>query len=79
MQVFKGEVVSDSMEKTCVVLVSRRFKHPRWKKYITRSKKYLVHDEENDCRVGDYVSIASTRPLSKRKHFVIQNVITRAK
>ena len=79
MQVFKGEVVSAAMEKTCVVLVSRKFRHPRWKKFIKRSKKYLVHDENNDCRVGDFVSIESTRPLSKRKHFKIQNVITRAK
>jgi small subunit ribosomal protein S17 len=70
----QGVVVSDKMDKTVVVNVERRFKHPLYKKFIRRTKKYLAHDEENRCKVGDVVSIRESRPLSKRKAWeVIRN------
>jgi small subunit ribosomal protein S17 len=67
----KGIVVSDAMNKTIVVLVNRYVKHPKYKKYIKRSKKYKVHDEENKYKKGDKVLIQETRPLSKDKHFIV--------
>lgn len=69
-----GEVVSNKMDKTVVVLVSRRFAHPVYKKYVTRSKKYYAHDEQNVCQVGDQVIIAATRPLSRLKHWRVLEV-----
>ena len=73
-RVMQGVVVSDKMDKTVVVNVERRFKHPLYKKFIRRTKKYLAHDEENRCKVGDVVSIRESRPLSKRKAWeVIRN------
>ena len=73
-RVMQGVVVSDKMDKTVVVNVERRFKHPLYKKFIRRTKKYLAHDEENRCKVGDVVSIRESRPLSKRKTWeVIRN------
>ena len=66
-RVMLGTVVSDKAEKTVTVLVNRRFKHPLYKKYIVRSKKFLAHDEDNACKVGDRVRIRECRPLSKRK------------
>ena len=66
-RVMLGTVVGDKAEKTVTVLVNRRFKHPLYKKYIVRSKKFLAHDEENSCKVGDRVRIRECRPLSKRK------------
>ena len=73
-RVMQGVVVSDKMDKTVVVNVERRFKHPLYKKFIRRTRKYLAHDEENRCKVGDVVSIRESRPLSKRKAWeVIRN------
>ncbi len=69
----KGVVVSDKMDKTVVVLVSRYVKHPKYKKYIKRDKKFKAHDEENKYHVGDRVAIEETRPLSKDKHFRVVN------
>ena len=66
-RVLQGIVVSDGMDKSVVVRVERRIKHPLYKKYIRRSKKYMAHDEDNNVKVGDRVSIRETRPLSKRK------------
>jgi small subunit ribosomal protein S17 len=60
-------VVSDKADKTITVRVDRRVKEPLYKKYITRSKKYAAHDEDNRCKVGDTVRIRECRPLSKRK------------
>ena len=62
-----GTVVSDKRDKTVTVLVERRVMHPVYKKFITRSKKYSAHDEENRCKIGDRVRIQETRPLSKTK------------
>jgi len=66
-----GVVVSDKMDKTIVVLVSRYIKVPKYNKYITRDKKFKAHDPENKCKVGDRVTIRETRPISKDKHFII--------
>jgi len=67
----QGVVVSDKMDKTIVVKVERRYQHPIYKKYIRRSKKYHAHDENNQCKVGDTVSIRECRPLSKLKRWEV--------
>ena len=64
-----GIVVSDNMDKSIVVKVERKVKHPIYKKTIKRSKKFVTHDENNECKIGDLVEIAECRPLSKRKRF----------
>ena len=70
-RVMQGIVVSDKMEKTIVVSVERKFKHPLYKKYIRRSKKYHAHDEDNSCKTGDLVTIRECRPLSKQKRWEV--------
>jgi small subunit ribosomal protein S17 len=70
-RVLQGVVVSDACDKTVIVRVERRVIHPVDKKFITRSKKYAAHDEDNRCRVGDSVSIEESRPISKRKCWVV--------
>ena len=62
-----GVVVSNSMDKSILVLVETKYKHPLYKKTIKRSKKFIVHDENNECQIGDRVEITECRPLSKRK------------
>ncbi len=74
-----GVVVSNAMDKTISVRVERRVKHPIYGKYLTRSKKYLAHDEKNECKVGDKVRIMETRPLSRRKCWRLVEIIERAK
>ncbi|MFC1618453.1 30S ribosomal protein S17 [Candidatus Neomarinimicrobiota bacterium] len=69
-----GEVVKNRMDKTAVVLVTRRFAHPMYKKYVTRTKKYYAHDENNLCNVGDLVIIEATRPLSRLKRWRVFEV-----
>jgi small subunit ribosomal protein S17 len=71
-------ITSDAMDKTVTVRVDRRFMHPVYKKFITRSKKYAAHDEENAYKVGDVVRIEETRPISKRKSWKVIAVVTRA-
>ena len=70
-KILDGVVVSDKMQKTVVVEVKRYEKHPKYKKYITTSKRYKAHDENNQFKVGDKVSIRETRPLSKDKSFEV--------
>jgi small subunit ribosomal protein S17 len=70
-----GRVVSNKMDKTVSVLVERLVKHPVYGKYIKRSTKFLVHDENIQCQEGDVVSITSCRPISKRKTFKLVDVI----
>lgn len=72
----EGVVVSNRMQKSVVVLVERQFQHPLYKKTIRRSKTYMAHDEQNECRVGDRVAITKTRPLSKNKRWRILSVIS---
>lgn len=70
-----GTVVSSAMDKTVVVRVDRLIRHPTYHKVIKRSKKFMAHDEDNRCKVGDIVRIMETRPLSKRKRWrVIETV-----
>jgi small subunit ribosomal protein S17 len=77
--VVEGRVVSDKMHKSCVVLVERRVKHPLYKKYIRRSSKVHVHDENNECNEGDVISIVPCRPMSKTKSWRLHTVVTRAR
>lgn len=74
-----GLVVSDKMQKSIVVRVTRRVRHPLYKKYFYKSKKYLVHDENDECNVGDTVRIIETRPLSARKRWRLDAIVERAK
>ncbi len=73
-----GRVVSDKMDKSIVVLMERQVKHPMYGKFIKRSKKYHVHDENNECREGDTVMFKECRPLSKTKHWTLIKVVERA-
>jgi small subunit ribosomal protein S17 len=70
-RVLQGSVVSDSNDKTIVVLVERRFTHPVMKKTVRRSKKYQAHDEANTYKVGDQVFIEESKPISKNKRWVV--------
>ena len=70
-RVMQGVVVSDKMDKTVTVKVERRIKHPLYKKFINRSKKYAAHDENNTCKIGDTVSIRECKPISKRKKWEV--------
>jgi small subunit ribosomal protein S17 len=70
-RILEGVVTSDSRDKTVTVLVTRRVMHPRYKKYLNVSKKYHAHDENNQCVIGDHVSICENRPISKTKCWVV--------
>jgi small subunit ribosomal protein S17 len=70
-RILQGVVVSDACNKTVIVRVERRVMHPIYKKFVTTSKKYAAHDADNRHRVGDTVRIEESRPISKRKHWVV--------
>ncbi len=70
-----GEVVSDKMNKTVVVAIENRSPHPKYGKIVVRTKKYKAHDEENQCKIGDRVRIIETRPLSKTKRWMVEEII----
>lgn len=74
-----GVVVSDKMDKTCVVAVTSNVKHPLYKKVVKVTKKFKAHDENNDCHIGDTVEIMETRPISKTTHFRLLRIVERAK
>lgn len=74
-----GVVVSDKMDKTVVVAVKDRVRHPLYKKIVNRTVKFKAHDEKNKCGVGDRVQIMETRPLSKDKRFRVAKIIEKAK
>lgn len=74
-----GVVTSNKMEKSIVVSETRRVKHPLYGKFVLKSKKYVAHDETNDCNIGDTVKIMETRPLSKSKCWRLVEIIERAK
>ena len=78
-KVREGVVVSDKMDKTVVVAIKDKAKHPLDKKTINKTKKLKVHDENNECGIGDTVRIVETRPLSKDKHFRLSRIIEKAK
>jgi small subunit ribosomal protein S17 len=74
-----GVVVSNKMDKSIVVAVKRKVKHPIYGKFINRTKKLMAHDEENSCNIGDTVRISETRPLSKNKAWRLVEIIERVK
>ena len=78
-KVREGLVVSDKMDKTAVVEVIDRVRHPRYNKFVLRSKKLYAHDETNDVKVGDRVRVMETRPLSKNKRWRVTDVLERAR
>ncbi|MBB3063081.1 MULTISPECIES: 30S ribosomal protein S17 [Microbulbifer] len=73
-----GKVVSDKMDKTITVLIERRVKHPIYGKIVSKSTKLKAHDENNDCSIGDVVTIEESRPLSKSKSWALQKIVERA-
>jgi len=73
-----GVVVRDKMDKTVVVEVTRKVMHPVYKEYVRRRKRFMAHDEENSPRVGDWVMIVETRPLSRHKNWRVRKVIKEA-
>ena len=74
-----GKVASDKMDKSIVVSVERKVKHPKYGKFVKKTTKFVAHDENNDCHEGDTVKIMETRPLSKSKNWRLVEVIERAK
>jgi small subunit ribosomal protein S17 len=74
----KGVVISDKMDKTVVVEVTRLRRHRLYKKVIRQRRKFMAHDEENACRVGDRVRIIESRPLSRHKHWVVETILEQA-
>ncbi len=78
-KVFSGIVVSTKMNKTIVVNVERKYLHPLYKKQVISHKKYHVHDEKQEAKVGDFVRIIETRPISKTKFYRLQKIVTKAK
>ncbi|MBI3769379.1 MAG: 30S ribosomal protein S17 [Deltaproteobacteria bacterium] len=73
-----GIVVSNRMDKTAVVTVDRRVQHAKYKKFLTRRERYKVHDERNQCEIGDRVLIAECRPLSRDKRWRLSQVLDKA-
>jgi small subunit ribosomal protein S17 len=73
-QTFSGTVVKTAMKDTTTVAITRYVKHPKYKKYQTRTKKFLVHDPENTAQVGDLVTIEACRPISKLKRFALKSI-----
>ena len=74
-----GTVIGDKMDKTVTVAVERTYMHRLYQRYVKRTSKYAVHDERNECGVGDRVRIVATRPLSKRKRWRVREILERAK
>ena len=75
----EGLVVSDKMDKTVVVAVTEKYKHPLYKKTVKRIKRYKAHDENNECGIGDRVEIIETRPISKDKCWRVGRIVEKAK
>lgn len=73
-----GVVVSNKMDKTVVVAVQNHVRHGMYHKYIKQTRKFMAHDEENTCNIGDQVVIEETRPLSKRKRWSVREILSRA-
>lgn len=74
-----GMVVSNNMDKTCVVQIERYVDHPLYKKKVMQTKKYKVHDEENICDVGDKIKIMETKPISKQKRWRLVEIVEKVK
>jgi small subunit ribosomal protein S17 len=76
-KVYTGKVVSDRMDKTVVVAITRLFQHPAYKKTVKKVTKFKAHDAENSCKVGDTVSIVESRPLSRDKRWTVLEILQR--
>lgn len=74
-RVLQGFVVSDKADKTVLVKVEKRVMHPIYKKYVKKHKKYAAHDENNSYKVGDYVKIVESRPISKTKTWIVDSIV----
>ena len=74
-----GRVVSNKMEKSCVVAVERKIKHPKYGKFMKKTTKLMVHDESNECGIGDTIRVMETSPLSKNKSWRLVEIIEKAK
>lgn len=74
-----GVVTSDKMQKSIVVSVERKVKHPKYGKFVKKTTRFVAHDEKDDCNIGDTVKIMETRPLSKSKNWRLVEIIERAK
>lgn len=74
-----GQVVSNKMDKSILVNVERKVKHPIYGKFVNKTTKFMAHDEKNECNIGDKVLIMETRPMSKQKNWRLVNIIERAK
>jgi small subunit ribosomal protein S17 len=77
-KIYTGKVVSNKMEKTVVVAVTRMFQHPVYKKTVKKISKFKAHDEVNQCKVGDEVKITETRPLSKDKRWLVLEILDKS-
>ncbi|MEL7061868.1 MAG: 30S ribosomal protein S17 [Acidobacteriota bacterium] len=77
-QTFTGTVVSDKQDKTVTVAVERTIMHRLYKRFVKRTTKFAAHDENNECQVGDRVTIVASRPLSKRKRWRVREIVERA-
>ena len=73
-----GTVLESNMENTAIVKVARKFPHPKYKKYINKSKKYYAHDPDNICSVGDTVKILESKPISKLKRWIVLDIEKKA-
>ena len=78
IRTLQGKVISDKMNKSVTVLFERQVKHPLYKKYIRRSTKLHVHDENNECSIGDTIAIRECRPMSKTKSWALVEIIERS-
>ncbi len=78
LRIQTGSVVSDKMDKSATVLIERKVKHPIYGKFVRKSTKLHIHDENNDCGVGDTVQISECRPMSKTKSWALVKVVTKA-
>ena len=74
-----GVVTSSSMDKSVTLVVERKLRHPIYGKFVKKTKKFMAHDEKNECNVGDTVRIMETRPLSKRKRWRVVEIVEKAK
>jgi small subunit ribosomal protein S17 len=73
-----GTIVSNKMDRTVVVVVERLVKHPLYKKFVRRQHKYMAHDKDNECQIGDRVLITQSRPLSKTKRWRVSRILEKA-
>jgi small subunit ribosomal protein S17 len=78
-RILQGKVASNKGEQTIIVAVARHVMHPVYKKYFKSTKKFMAHDQENTCNIGDVVKIKECRPLSARKRWMLEGVVSRAK